>query len=739
MAFSAFQPLLLAPVEGEKYPVKLRKAVRPYGYKRVNGMEVPSGVLLGYLTIEGKQMFPLSQVHTLLLWSTPRTTVHKRMDHLNVTKYQCELDELRQLKDMDSITFHSAKCTLISQDDVQALYTSCKTEPILRTKRRRRKLTDGQTSPDKSKTQFQDIVSTSFGENAKDTKNHNGCRSTDRSVGPLYSRHLQQDDEVLKEHDVIRNGFDCDSQTGISFYGEDVKHFANDEEANLFASDDGVKHFASGEEVKHFPSGALRREVNRMPTESQGKSWNEGMVVPSSSLRTTVEEVNSELASSKFDSGASFRNVRCLQGSDNETVSVNAKYHFCCCCNNKRFSIITTDAADQTGATSLSSPSDTNSDGKNKNGMCTDCGDVSLDCNTEFGTRPRQQCSPSHNLLCRDIDGTLFSTSWRPQHEDNNGIGDQQYSQQLLNQDNADPRHNHCTYLEANPQNGLESRQEHENQWPGRAHRSSIVIRRVDDKLWTVEPVRVKPNVQVHKDLEALSSAPEGKAVLPKNGQPKVRKMKRAFRKGLKSNLLVTGSMHDLRVLPCRLAAAETVRCRMRQLRVEPRSPRGRLKRLHSLVDRPRNPPCLPRVKVSQNSGSATKHGNNRQGSMKSTLKNLHLNGMLRKKRGNRKEAAAVATVVGCLEEVRPSNICDDRGRSKRNPGLSSPATFGILDYFPTQASLTVGTDGDLSPAFTMSAARLHDALPNWNWCLGRPVIAPPPSLKFRRFTNWVA
>eukprot|EP00069_Balaena_mysticetus_P003749 bmy_04375T0 len=102
-----------------------------------SGFEEVDGVRLGYLIIKGKQMFALSQVFTDLLKNIPRTTVHKRMDHLKVKKHHCDLEELRKLKAINSIAFHAAKCTLISREDVEALYTSCKTERVLKTKRRR--------------------------------------------------------------------------------------------------------------------------------------------------------------------------------------------------------------------------------------------------------------------------------------------------------------------------------------------------------------------------------------------------------------------------------------------------------------------------------------------------------------------------------------------------------------------------------------------------------------------------
>ncbi|KAF3703502.1 SKI/DACH domain-containing protein 1 Protein DLN-1 [Channa argus] len=103
------------------------------------GFEEMQGVRLGYLLIKGKQMFALSQVFTDLLKNIPRTTVHKRMDHLKVKKHHCDLEELRKLKAINSIAFHAAKCTLISREDVEALYYSCKTERVLRSNKRKAK------------------------------------------------------------------------------------------------------------------------------------------------------------------------------------------------------------------------------------------------------------------------------------------------------------------------------------------------------------------------------------------------------------------------------------------------------------------------------------------------------------------------------------------------------------------------------------------------------------------------
>uniref|UniRef100_A0A3Q3J1C1 SKI/SNO/DAC domain-containing protein n=1 Tax=Monopterus albus TaxID=43700 RepID=A0A3Q3J1C1_MONAL len=114
------------------------------------GFEEMQGVRLGYLLIKGKQMFALSQVFTDLLKNIPRTTVHKRMDHLKVKKHNCDLEELRKLKAINSIAFHAAKCTLISREDVEALYFSCKTERVLKSNKRKAKAVCSPKDPDVS-------------------------------------------------------------------------------------------------------------------------------------------------------------------------------------------------------------------------------------------------------------------------------------------------------------------------------------------------------------------------------------------------------------------------------------------------------------------------------------------------------------------------------------------------------------------------------------------------------------
>ncbi|XP_078280557.1 SKI/DACH domain-containing protein 1-like [Rhinoraja longicauda] len=81
------------------------------------------GVRLGYLRINGKQMFALSQVLADLFKHVPRTTIQKRMENLKIKRRRCDLQELRTLKAIKSVPTRAVKCTLISKEDLEALYT----------------------------------------------------------------------------------------------------------------------------------------------------------------------------------------------------------------------------------------------------------------------------------------------------------------------------------------------------------------------------------------------------------------------------------------------------------------------------------------------------------------------------------------------------------------------------------------------------------------------------------------
>lgn len=56
----------------------------------------------------------------------PEDDVAQRMDHR--VKAPPRSGGVAKLKAINSIAFHAAKCTPISREDVEALYTSCKTE-----------------------------------------------------------------------------------------------------------------------------------------------------------------------------------------------------------------------------------------------------------------------------------------------------------------------------------------------------------------------------------------------------------------------------------------------------------------------------------------------------------------------------------------------------------------------------------------------------------------------------------
>ncbi|XP_060704705.1 SKI/DACH domain-containing protein 1-like [Hemiscyllium ocellatum] len=88
------------------------------------------GVRLGYLRINGKQMFALSQVLADLFKDVPRTTIRKRMEHLKIKRRRCDLRELRTLKAMNSVPTRAVKCSLISKEDLEVLYTVYKTPDV---------------------------------------------------------------------------------------------------------------------------------------------------------------------------------------------------------------------------------------------------------------------------------------------------------------------------------------------------------------------------------------------------------------------------------------------------------------------------------------------------------------------------------------------------------------------------------------------------------------------------------
>ncbi|XP_050791247.1 elongin BC and Polycomb repressive complex 2-associated protein [Gopherus flavomarginatus] len=102
------------------------------------GYQEIEGINLGYLQINGTQMFALAQVLSDLFKDIPRTTISKKMESLKIKSRRCDLRELRTLKAINSVPTRAVKCSLISKADLEALCTSCKSLSPRRRKRKRR-------------------------------------------------------------------------------------------------------------------------------------------------------------------------------------------------------------------------------------------------------------------------------------------------------------------------------------------------------------------------------------------------------------------------------------------------------------------------------------------------------------------------------------------------------------------------------------------------------------------------
>ncbi|OCT59945.1 hypothetical protein XELAEV_18045964mg [Xenopus laevis] len=79
----------------------------------------------------------------------------------------------------------------------------------------------------------------------------------------------------------------------------------------------------------------------------------------------------------------------------------------------------------------------------------------------------------------------------------------------------------------------------------------------------------------------------------------------------------------------------------------------------------------------------------------------------------------------------------DQNKRVNSGPSHPPRSPFRFLDNFPSPASLVLGEDGDLCPAYSLKAtdsATLPRSHPLWDWHPGGNAIPLPPSLKFRTF-----
>ncbi|KAG2461098.1 SKI/DACH domain-containing protein 1-like [Polypterus senegalus] len=104
------------------------------------GFQEIDGINMGYLKINGRQMFALAQVFSDLFKDIPRTTINKRMEVLNIRSRRCDIKELRSLKAIHSVPVRAVTCSLIAKEDLELLYAACQTlSPKKRKKRRKSK------------------------------------------------------------------------------------------------------------------------------------------------------------------------------------------------------------------------------------------------------------------------------------------------------------------------------------------------------------------------------------------------------------------------------------------------------------------------------------------------------------------------------------------------------------------------------------------------------------------------
>ncbi|NXR43528.1 SKDA1 protein, partial [Zosterops hypoxanthus] len=89
------------------------------GHQRIRGIP------LGYLHIDGTQMFALAQVLSALFKDIPRAAVSRKMEMLQIRSRRCALPELRTLKALRSVPGRAVRCSLISRADLEALCSSC--------------------------------------------------------------------------------------------------------------------------------------------------------------------------------------------------------------------------------------------------------------------------------------------------------------------------------------------------------------------------------------------------------------------------------------------------------------------------------------------------------------------------------------------------------------------------------------------------------------------------------------
>ncbi|XP_029429896.1 elongin BC and Polycomb repressive complex 2-associated protein [Rhinatrema bivittatum] len=112
------------------------------GYQEIEGRN------LGYLQVNGRQMFALAQVLSHLFKDIPRTTISKKMETLKIKSRRCDLLELRTLKAIRSVPTRAVQCSLISKEDLQALCASCRDPSPGERRRQHPRLRAASSAPD---------------------------------------------------------------------------------------------------------------------------------------------------------------------------------------------------------------------------------------------------------------------------------------------------------------------------------------------------------------------------------------------------------------------------------------------------------------------------------------------------------------------------------------------------------------------------------------------------------------
>lgn len=89
------------------------------------------------------------------------------------------------------------------------------------------------------------------------------------------------------------------------------------------------------------------------------------------------------------------------------------------------------------------------------------------------------------------------------------------------------------------------------------------------------------------------------------------------------------------------------------------------------------------------------------------------------------------------VDSPKPAGKCVNKRTAQHASSLKT--TFNFMANFPCPPSLIIGSDGDLSPAYSLTTFRTnqvpHPSHPVWTWQLGTSVIPPHLNQRFRKTT----